>query len=677
MSSISEHDAKMQGVSPALSTADLPIASKTTPTATIAVAPDNSAHADLSSEQIQEAGTMATEPESDQGAANKFLYPEFAGPAGREYLETLLLFCIPTALHRTWKAAVRFQAPGNMCYVGPRKLTTKDPKERPATQVGERKIQLDFAELEIRGLLKRYQDRLPVWDEGELKLKWATVKDFSELYELAHQFDCWRRSDDYIPPQREYLDQLLANPELAAWLCRFECYRKILLCKKPGRKAKPKVARQQPTAESILAFQAQQQAEQQAVSSPQTNVQRVNLYNNTQKKEGSPNPESRIPHQEFFRKDDSTDSGSNLEEGEGANPSATNCSQNQARVAQDYTKNEENEEQQDPSPTPLLSNPTNQKSKEKGNASARHVKEVDRVESAETVPEVVLARELARQVTEANETTARGRTGVWKGKSGRKQPYRGDGKPRPPENSLIRSFLGQFAQAFNDGNFEGTVTGALRLAAQVGTARALLVLVRAYQETEHYPGPITSVNNTNQRKTKMPLFNHFQQDFARGVSTGQWSYTWDDLMETLAEEDRVKEWAVEHQAEIEAVQRELEQAEGPSLSGGQDQRVEAGQAETGGSTEVRPRGQGRTQEQRDARAAYAETVRRSLIRQGAVGDAELEVMTEHHACGNPLWYFPDRFNLSNVSQRKCAHCHPDWQRWSSEAIETIHTILDH
>lgn len=207
---------------------------------------------------------------------NKYSYPEFAGYAGERYLDSIVQQILPYSQWRTWHYAVDFQAPGQECYVGPSRLAARVKPQ-------ERKIMLDFQRLEQANeyrpsVMHRYPARLPIrQDDGSLKHCAVTVKDFSRLYELAHEYHCWMHGPAYIPAEREYAELIMENPELAAWLCRFDNYRRVLLCRKPGRKPTRQQQDSQLTAAQVAAIHQQ----------TNTNVLNVNQYFNASDKTDS------------------------------------------------------------------------------------------------------------------------------------------------------------------------------------------------------------------------------------------------------------------------------------------------------------------------------------------------------------------------------------------------------
>lgn len=162
---------------------------------------------------------------------NKYYYPEFAGYDGERYLDSIVQQILPYALWRTWHYAVDYQAPDSQCYVGTTRLASR-------VKPGVRKIELDFQELLARGLMRKYADRLPVKQkDGTSRPEAVTVKDFRTLYDLAHEYHVWTHSDAYVPAARDQLDLILGDEHLLAKLLRFDSYRRLIECRKPGRKS--------------------------------------------------------------------------------------------------------------------------------------------------------------------------------------------------------------------------------------------------------------------------------------------------------------------------------------------------------------------------------------------------------------------------------------------------------
>jgi hypothetical protein len=165
--------------------------------------------------------------DSKEPPKNKYLYAEFADYDGERYLDTIIQTILPYALWRTWHHSVEFQAPDSVCYVGTARLAAR-------VKPGIRKLELDFQELQSRGLMRKYAARLPV--KGSDKLVAVTVKDYGALYALAHEYHVWTLSDEYVPASRDTIDLVLQDPHLLAKLIRFDNYRRLIECRKPGRK---------------------------------------------------------------------------------------------------------------------------------------------------------------------------------------------------------------------------------------------------------------------------------------------------------------------------------------------------------------------------------------------------------------------------------------------------------
>jgi hypothetical protein len=163
---------------------------------------------------------------------NKYGYAIFEGYAGEEYLRDLVKDILPAALYRTWAIAVGFQAPGNACYVGTGRIARK-------AKPGIRQIQKDLQELELRELLDRYADQVQIKEkDGTWSRKVRIIKDFRGLYDLAYEYHEWKTSAEYIEPEWEVAEYIRENEELYEKLMRFDNYRHILTCEKPGPKPK-------------------------------------------------------------------------------------------------------------------------------------------------------------------------------------------------------------------------------------------------------------------------------------------------------------------------------------------------------------------------------------------------------------------------------------------------------
>jgi hypothetical protein len=102
---------------------------------------------------------------------------------------------------------------------------------------GIRQIQKDLQELELRELLSRYAGPVQVKEkDGTWSRKVRIIKDFRGLYDLAYEYHEWKTSAEYVEPEWEVADYIRENEELYEKLMRFDNYRHILTCEKPGPK---------------------------------------------------------------------------------------------------------------------------------------------------------------------------------------------------------------------------------------------------------------------------------------------------------------------------------------------------------------------------------------------------------------------------------------------------------
>src|SRR5205807_2268654 len=176
-----------------------------------------------------EQGESKTRPSE---SANKYGHAIFAGWAGERYVSWILKQILPYALWRTWWSAVSFQAPGNTCYVGTAAIARQ---EKP----GMRKIEMDLAEFEARGLMERYPQRQAFpQEDGTVVYGTVTVKDFSKLYDLAYEYHLWINCPQHVEASWGNAETIKQDARLYLKLMRFDNYRRILTCQKPGPKAK-------------------------------------------------------------------------------------------------------------------------------------------------------------------------------------------------------------------------------------------------------------------------------------------------------------------------------------------------------------------------------------------------------------------------------------------------------
>jgi len=161
---------------------------------------------------------------------NDYIYPEFAGYAGKQYLMSIIVKIAPLALERTWRIADGYRAPGKECYVSvERMLERVGPKAR--------KIYLDFEAMEERGWLRQRRERMAFKNkEGTTVYHAVTVKDFGGLYDTAHNYHLWITSPEYLAPEQENLSLILKDDALIKRLIKFENYRRLMVWNRAGRK---------------------------------------------------------------------------------------------------------------------------------------------------------------------------------------------------------------------------------------------------------------------------------------------------------------------------------------------------------------------------------------------------------------------------------------------------------
>jgi hypothetical protein len=245
-----------------------------------------------------ELGRCKTSPSE---SANKYKYAIFAGWEGERYLNTILKQILPYALWRTWSAAVSHQAAGKPCYVGAAAIARQE-------KVGERKVEIDFQEIEARALMERYRQKHQ-WPQadGTIKYGTVTVKDFSRLYDLAYEYHLWMHSPEYVEAEWDNAEDIKKDAHLMLRLLRFDNYRHILTCQKPGPKGK-----RTPLQE---VYHCQQPQEEQDLGAQQvtTKEPKANLYLDPSENLATPYRESNSK-ESYVTKENST-SKEDLKEG--------------------------------------------------------------------------------------------------------------------------------------------------------------------------------------------------------------------------------------------------------------------------------------------------------------------------------------------------------------------------
>jgi hypothetical protein len=116
----------------------------------------------------------------------------------------------------------------------------------------------------------------------------------------------------------------------------------------------------------------------------------------------------------------------------------------------------------------------------------------------------------------------------------------------------VHSFLAEIAVPFGDRNLKGSTTRLLRVLAHAALSEAevMLCLVRAYtiaRDTRR----IRSVHSAQgaARPNRMPLFCSLFERFVQArLSNDRWDYSWQQLDNDLAADDRLRVWWEEYQA---------------------------------------------------------------------------------------------------------------------------------
>ncbi len=227
--------------------------------------------------------------------SNKFKYEEFAGPQGKRLLHNIVKQILPSALYDQWRSSVSYQVDGNKCYVGGQRMQSDMAL---VINMHERTIRWRWQQLRQYGLVEfepgfaEFQQ-----DDGTSQIVPVTNKVFDALYDLAYEFLRWRRSPNYFPPTRENAAIILqTNTELAEWLCRFYCYRKVFLYKKPGPKPQ-----ERPSYKCIIE-QKVAAARQAVLASNEVHREKGNTFSNSFAINFAANTNS--PNQNFLEKRD-------------------------------------------------------------------------------------------------------------------------------------------------------------------------------------------------------------------------------------------------------------------------------------------------------------------------------------------------------------------------------------
>jgi hypothetical protein len=466
---------------------------------------------------------------SQQPWPHNYLYEEFAGPQGEEYLNAILQQILPTALWRTWRCAVSFQAPGRALFVGVSRMAAK-------VKPGERKIYLDLQELVARRLLTITPTCMQITQQdGTIVTRVVSVKDFSGLYALAHDYHRWLSALNYIPADREGAAYLKTQPALMQQLLRFDNYRRLLLCKKPGRKAHPKEAHlwyactaepEPPVSVSPPSSSLEQRA---AHESSKHSGQDVNLFSHPSDNPSSP---QRINTESFYTRD-SFDSEIRQEGEEGHSPTESPC-HDEASIPQ---MNETHEQEQPIPDAPSCCHTTEAIMATKScSLSRQSTKPSDqqRQPDAQRPQQIALWKRTHQEVRTPMQQHTR----------------ENDGKSRPLPNRMVSSFLREIALLFGDQNIKASITRALRLTQQAGLTsqqEILACLVKAYHAT--HKTQRVKYHNADGSPNKMPLFLTLLSTFANACAAGK--LPMHDLEADIAADDRLVLWVIEQGLQLD------------------------------------------------------------------------------------------------------------------------------
>lgn len=453
---------------------------------------------------------------------NKFMYPEFAGFRGEQLMHDICQVMLPAALFRTWQIFERKHAYDNDCFLA----VTMVAKAARRTL---RTIERNLATLASRGLMAfRPEIKFFRGPDGTMRKKVVMVKDFSGLYALAHEYYEWQQSDDYQAPDWEGIELIRHDPRLVAKLCRFEDYRRALDTQHEPAflrvQADPRfAASQEEDAEDPDQHHAKD-AEVDTSSQNATLLPSKRLSNVASKVS-----KERINEKAYkdSQSGDSSDSDKTFEQEEAGATSHT-YSQKQASVAADYTKRGQEQHPHHESKTnPVSPSPKNIPP----GAGKTH-------KSEEEHPDV----QRARSVMVA--------AGITPGRYARRQA---EELPPPPKHPLARSFVHEVAGLFGDLNEKGSKTGIERSIEtfDLEPAEVLLCLVRAYVVARDTKVEKIRHHRSDGMANRMPLFCTMFKRFAQALGPGStWQYTWEQMLEDIAADDRLNLWLSEHQAEL-------------------------------------------------------------------------------------------------------------------------------
>lgn len=460
------------------------------------------------------------------GLPNKFLYPEFAGFSGEQLMHDIARAMLPFALYRTWEIFESKHAYDNDCFLSLAKVAERARRT-------SRTVERNLATLASRGLMTfRSEVKFFRDPDGTTRKRVVMVKDFSGLYALAHEYFLWQYSEDYQAPDWEGTELIRHNARLVAKLCRFEDYRRAL-----EQQRDPLFLRVQADPRFILEEEPDQQ-HAEGVEMQKSRTDTTKMVSNMASEVVSKVSKERI-NEKAYRDclgGDSFDSAGNRERGGEASAPSTAYSQEQASRARDYTKPGRGDETHlRPSILPPATESTNLVPLSSLTISPAPGKTR---ESAENHPDVWQARRAMAATGDAPERSAR---------------RQAEELPPPTKHPLARSFVHEVAGLFGDLNEKGSKTGIERSieAFELEPADVLLCLVRAYVVARNSKDEKIRHRRPDGAANRMPLFCTMFRKFAQALGPGsRWQYTWEQMLEDIAADDRLSLWLSEHQTEL-------------------------------------------------------------------------------------------------------------------------------
>ncbi len=475
---------------------------------------------------VLEETTEPQEQENTSDTLSPYRYAEFTGPGGERYLKKLLRQILPMALYRTWEIFADHQARGNECYLSVTQLAALAGRSL-------RTMQKNMASLQARHLLvERAERKVFRGREGENTSRMVVVKDFAALYALAHEYDTWLHVETYIPPDRVFLSVLTQDQELVAKLRRFNNYHRVLYTQLPGPGPR-----------------AHEEDSWFTTYHPEHGNTTDGHHQGTADDWQSPS----VPTPKLPAKDPAKESPKRINESSHRDVSTGDSCDSVFSFSENPLRKEEggentsqeqyNQESNKKREQTTIFSPTVQTLPPFPTLAIPSIGD-SRPASTGTHAETNQAVRLARQ---AMALTGHGHPGQW----GHSQDQRST-PPRPPDHLLARSFVHEIAVPFGDRNLRGSTTRILKIVAHAALedAEVLLCLVRAYTvarqtrtlRPEHAPSEGGPAN-------RMPLFCTLFERFVQArVQNGKWNYSWQQMEDDLAADDRLLLWWTEHQA---------------------------------------------------------------------------------------------------------------------------------